>query len=121
MNRRNRTGRRAAVARAAMALAAVSATLAVSPPAEAHPTVSGPHCESGDGYFSCIITITGSVPPVDIRWYINGRHAPQFDDRRWVDGGCPIGSRVGVKVVVTDATGVPVSKGKAVLCHENTP
>ncbi len=110
-----------AVRRATVVLAAVAATLAVAAPAEAHPTVTGPHCDSGNGYFSCVIGITGPVPPVDIRWYINSRHAPKFDDRRWADGSCPIGGRVGVKAVVTDASGIPVSKGRSVLCHENTP
>jgi hypothetical protein len=107
--------------RAAVALVAVSATLAAATPAEAHPTVTGPHCEAGSGYFSCSIGISGATPPVDILWYINGRHAPQFDDRQWADGNCPIGSRVGVKVVVTDASHVAVSKGKSVFCYENQP
>lgn len=115
------TRRVRAVQRAAVALAAVAAVVALAAPAEAHPTVSGPHCDSGNGHFSCIIGITGSVSPVDIRWYINGRHVPRFDDRGQVDGSCPIGSRVGVKAVVTDATGVPVPKSRTVLCHVDTP
>lgn len=110
-----------AVRRATVTLAAGAATLAVAAPAWAHPTVTGPHCDSGNGYFSCIIGITGAVPPVHIRWYINGRHAPEFDDRGWADGGCPIGKYVGVKAVVADASGVPVSKSGTVKCYENTP
>lgn len=110
-----------AVRRAAVVLAAFAATLAVAVPAEAHPTVSGPHCDAGNGYFSCVIGITGSVPPVDIRWYINGRHVPRFDDQGQANGSYPIGKYVGVKAVVTDATGVPVPKSRTVFCYENTP
>jgi hypothetical protein len=116
MNRRNRAGRRAAVA-----LAAVLAPLEVAAPAEAHPAVSGPHCDAGNGRFICTIGTTGSVPPVDIRWYIDGRHALEFDDRRSAHGSCPIGSYVGVEAVVTDATGVPVPKSRTVPCREDTP
>jgi len=111
-----------AVLRVVAPLAFAVAVLPVAAaPAQAHPDVSGPTCDAGGGHIQCVIGISGAVNPIDIRWYFNGVHFGQYEDQRFARAGCPIGSRVSVKVVVTDASGVPVTKSTSKLCPRDTP
>jgi len=102
--------------RIALAAAMTAATVAVATPAQAHPTVNGPHCDAGAGFYSCIIGISGAVQPIDIKWFVNGRHQPAFDDSSHISGNCGIGSSFGLRVRVTDASNVPVERSRSVHC-----
>jgi hypothetical protein len=117
MKRPVRVLTRLAVA-AALTFGAVAVAAA---PAQAHPTVSGPHCDAGAGHYTCIIGVTGSVGTVRIAWYVNGRHQPAADNRNWISGNCGIGSSFGLKVRVTDASNVPVEKSRSVQCPTHIP
>jgi len=116
----NRTAR-AMLRKAAPVALAMAALLAVPSPAQAHPTVSGPHCDAGAGEITCLIGISGQQPPVDIRWYFNGVHFGEYDNLDWASASCPIGSRVSVAAVVTDASGVPVRKAISKRCPRDIP
>jgi hypothetical protein len=107
--------------RLAVAAALTFGAVGVAAPAEAHPTVSGPHCDAGAGHYTCLIGVSGSVGTVHIAWYINGRHQPAFDDRNWISGNCGVGSSFGLKVKVTDASNVPVEKSRSVHCPAQIP
>ncbi len=98
------------------ALALTIGMLAVASPAQAHPTVNPPRCETGAGHITCTVSFSGAIPPVDIKWYFDGVHFANCDDRIWCSAGCPIGTRVSVKVVVTDASNVAVTKGANPVC-----
>jgi hypothetical protein len=119
METMRKTGR--VFTRIALAAAMTAATFAVATPAQAHPTVSGPHCDAGAGFWSCLIGISGAVPPIDIKWFVNGQHRPAFDDRTHISGGCGLNERLGLRVRVTDASGVPVEKSRSVFCGPIIP
>jgi hypothetical protein len=97
------------------------AAVGVAAPAEAHPTVDGPHCDAGAGHYICGIGVSGAAGTVHVAWYINGRHQPGFDDSYRISGYCGIGSSFGLKVRVTDASNVPVEKSRSVRCPEQIP
>jgi hypothetical protein len=107
--------------RVALVAAMAAATFGIAAPAQAHPTVSGPHCDAGATFFSCVIGISGAVPPIDIRWFINGREQHAFEDSTHISGRCGINERFELRVRVTDGSGVPVEKGRPVFCGKVIP
>ena len=109
------------ILRTAAAMALIIGSVALASPAQAHPTVSGPHCDVGAGFVGCVIGVSGAVPPVDVDWFINGIHIRECDNRYHCSGTCVIGTRVGIKVVVTDASRVPVTASTSKFCGPIIP
>jgi len=95
---------RALVVAALATVTLTTATLAAATPAQAHP-VAFLNCESGEGEAFCSVAVTQSFGPLTIRWYINNRARPEFNNQTDIWSSCPIGSYIGVRVVVTDLAG----------------
>jgi hypothetical protein len=51
----------------------------------------------------CSLTAAGELMPNTARWYMNGAHAPAFDDSDMALWRC---GQVSVRVVVTDDAGM---------------
>lgn len=109
------------MARLAAALAvATIATLGLAAPAQAHPEIVVMCDPVPNSRHSCIVFIEGAAQPMHIRWYIDGRHIPELDDRNsWVRG-CALGKPVTGKAVVTDPNGSD-SASDTVICGDITP
>lgn len=124
--RRNIPERKPGMWRRAIFRMAVAATVAVgaalvASPAQAHPVISGPNCDVGRGFVGCIISVSAEVPPLDIAWFINGVRITSCNDQFHCSGTCTIGTRVGIKVTVTDASNVPVSRAISKFCGTIIP
>src|SRR5689334_6587343 len=66
--------------------------------------VSG-ECERLARRFLCSVSYSGAVPPVTIRWYVNGGYFPAYDGKSFVSIGYQPNSTYDIRAVISDATG----------------
>ncbi|SEG95940.1 hypothetical protein SAMN05444920_109207 [Nonomuraea solani] len=85
----------------APASASATATAAAADPL----TFEFGDCDRIPALLWCYIAYKGGTPPVTVRWYKDGVHKPQFDDKKTMRIGCRVGKDTVIEVVVTDATG----------------
>lgn len=94
------------LARAAAGSATVLAIgAALASPASAAPHISTLACDIGAGQVYCLVYYNNAVPPVTIRWTINGVPIPAANDNRELYGTCSLNKSTTVGVTVTDPTG----------------
>ncbi|HLT10429.1 MAG TPA: hypothetical protein VK028_06440, partial [Micromonosporaceae bacterium] len=74
-------------------------------------------CESTYSTYYCDVAFRGGLPPIQIRWVVNGAARPTFDNNNSISGPCTVGRPVSVRVTVSDATGASFSTSRSVYCR----
>jgi hypothetical protein len=112
------------VARAAAIVAAATMLLGV-PVAARAATITALRCESGGARYLCDVTVVGpGYAPAVIRWTVNGRAVPSFNNQAVATGACRVGSAVAVSVWVGDPLASPEvpyeddTESTTVLCRQ---
>ncbi|SEF94042.1 hypothetical protein SAMN05444920_1011071 [Nonomuraea solani] len=84
-------------------------------------TLTGGGCEGLARRLLCSVAFSGAVAPVAIRWFVNGGNIPAFNDRTFVSIGCQPGFPVGIRSVISDATGASVEFRTSPVCPSGNP
>lgn len=65
---------------------------------------------------TCEVSYAVTAPPASIRWYDNGVLDPADNDQPVHEHRCAVGARSSIRVVVSDADGVPDQRSVFLRC-----